>query len=232
MTTTAPSCKLAARTSTSSSGGTRTCSTTRRYAQAFPTGTEGKLVPAKPSTGAGKKPLRNAAELEGNWALMDRGVVSFSQKVRKAMEAGAVGVVLANDDTKMPDAIIDLESQGSDTGDYLTIPLMAVSFNEVRRLKKLYIQKGREDPEHHGVALKLIVDDKKHQKGKHKAGEDGGSLLDRLRGKKLHKSDSADIELTMMDLGLPEDAGAATPSCGPISTISTVTAVASSIPKN
>ena len=172
---------------------------------AFPTGIEGKLVPAKPSTGAGKKPLRNAAELEGNWALMDRGVVSFSQKVRKAMEAGAVGVVLANDDTKMPDAMIDLASQGSDTGDDLTIPLMAVSFNEGRRLKKLYIQKGREDPEHHGVALKLIVDDKKHQKGKHKAGEDG-SLLDRLRGKKLHKSDSADIELTMMDLGLPEDA--------------------------
>ena len=175
--------------------------------QAFPAGTEGKLVVAKPATGAGSKPLRNAADLKGNWALMDRGVVSFAQKARKAAEAGAVGIVLANDDTNSPDAIIDTTT-GSDGGSDITIPLMAISYNEGRRLKKLYVQKVRAAAaaEDYGVNLQLIVDEKKHQRGKNKAGEQRGSLFDRLRGKQLRKSSSADIELSMLDLEMPEDA--------------------------
>ncbi len=37
-----------------------------------------------------------AAQIQGKIALIDRGVVSFSDKIRRAQEAGAIGVVVAN----------------------------------------------------------------------------------------------------------------------------------------
>ena len=43
-----------------------------------------------------------SASLSGHIALIDRGVVPFSEKIRRAVEAGAVGVVVANNQPSQP----------------------------------------------------------------------------------------------------------------------------------
>jgi hypothetical protein len=47
-------------------------------------------------------PITNAAALVGKFALVDRGTCNFDAKVKAAQDAGAVGVVVANDDRTPP----------------------------------------------------------------------------------------------------------------------------------
>ena len=54
----------------------------------------GRVVSAKPSDAC--DPLRNATNLAGNIALIDRGTCLFVEKIRKVQEAGAIGVIMVN----------------------------------------------------------------------------------------------------------------------------------------
>ncbi len=54
------------------------------------------LVPSDPECGCGS--YFNAEEVEGKIALVERGECSFVSKVLKAEEAGAVGIIVTDDD--------------------------------------------------------------------------------------------------------------------------------------
>ena len=51
---------------------------------------------AGPTTTTPARPLTNAAAIAGNIALVDRGTCGFTIKVKNAQNAGASGVVVAN----------------------------------------------------------------------------------------------------------------------------------------
>ena len=73
----------------------------------------------------GCSPLSNAAEIAGNIALIDRGVCFFKEKVDNAQQAGAIGVIVANNGGQfigmadVPEvlATIDIPSLLVDTAD-------------------------------------------------------------------------------------------------------------------
>lgn len=57
---------------------------------------DGDTTPAGGSTSDACTPLVNAGAISGNIALVDRGVCPFTEKVKNAQDAGAVGVIVAN----------------------------------------------------------------------------------------------------------------------------------------
>lgn len=68
-------------------------------------GTTGNIVLVNSSTGVpaeGCGPLSNAAAIAGNIALVDRGSCNFSVKTINAQNAGAVGVIVANNAAGLP----------------------------------------------------------------------------------------------------------------------------------
>ena len=54
------------------------------------------LVPTEPPCGCGF--ITNAHQLEGKLALIERGDCSFVSKVIRAQDAGAVGVIVTDED--------------------------------------------------------------------------------------------------------------------------------------
>ncbi|XP_022200447.2 PRADC1-like protein [Nilaparvata lugens] len=54
------------------------------------------LVPIEPSDGCSYP--KNAEDLEGNIALVERGKCSFLSKTMRAQEAGAIGAIITDDD--------------------------------------------------------------------------------------------------------------------------------------
>src|SRR5690606_25202838 len=63
------------------------------------TGLTGNVVLGDDGTGAPSdacEPLVNGADIAGNIALVDRGTCTFVIKVKNAQDAGAVGVIVAN----------------------------------------------------------------------------------------------------------------------------------------
>jgi extracellular elastinolytic metalloproteinase len=73
-----------------------------------------------------------AGSLTGRIALIDRGTCTFIVKVKNAQGAGAVAVLVANNDTAAPDAAIAL---GGDPDPTVNIPSGGVSFNTGATLK-------------------------------------------------------------------------------------------------
>ena len=55
-----------------------------------------QVVDALAPTGDGCEALVNGAALDGNIALIDRGVCAFANKVQAAQDAGAIGVIVVN----------------------------------------------------------------------------------------------------------------------------------------
>ena len=72
----------------------------------------------------GCETLDNAADLAGKIAFIDRGNCQFLTKVQNAEAAGAIGVVIANNDTQRPDRVFDMG--GFDQS--VTIPSVMVSY--------------------------------------------------------------------------------------------------------
>ena len=141
--------------------------------EAFPSGTENRLIMSIPPHGGGSRPLRNADALRGHWVLMDRGSITFSEKARKAHAAGAVGLVLINNDMQAPDAIPQMSG---DTGGEVKIPILGISYNAGRRAKKLAVHGADQ-----GAKIELVIDDQKHAKGLRKAeGGDEHAILELL----------------------------------------------------
>ena len=96
-----------------------------------PASVNAELAIAKPfTTSSGtSSDLDNRGELAGKVVLMGRGIASLQARARAAQDAGAVGVIFANNDQAKPDAADELIV--NDLRDDLTvdIPVVMVSFN-------------------------------------------------------------------------------------------------------
>jgi PA domain len=99
-------------------------------------GTTGTLVlalddanAAGPTTFDACTPLTNAAAVAGNIALLDRGTCGFTVKVKNAQDAGAIGVVVADNAAGSPPAALG----GADPA--ITIPSARVTLPNGNQLK-------------------------------------------------------------------------------------------------
>lgn len=81
------------------------------------------LVIANPI--CGETPFVNVDQMKGSLALMERGVVSFAQKCKHAIEAGAVGVIVAQNSSKWPFVMDDSSAELG--GESVDIPVCMVS---------------------------------------------------------------------------------------------------------
>ncbi|WP_264548381.1 T9SS-dependent M36 family metallopeptidase [Flavobacterium sp. N2820] len=70
-------------------------------------------------------PAINAAALNGKIAVIRRGVCTFAEKVKFAQNAGAIAVIIVNNDTANPDQLVNMS--GADAT--ITIPAIFVSYN-------------------------------------------------------------------------------------------------------
>ncbi|TXB61388.1 PA domain-containing protein [Phaeodactylibacter luteus] len=72
------------------------------------------------------------ADVAGAIALVDRGVCGFPVKALSAQAAGAVGVIICNNDVANPDAILN---PGGDDGCQATIPTVFMSYNDCQAIR-------------------------------------------------------------------------------------------------
>ena len=74
--------------------------------------------------------ILNAGQLAGNVAIIERGQVSFVAKVRRAMDAGAVGVVIVNNVPAQPHMVIRMDDSAGNapTGGF-PIPAIMVGYS-------------------------------------------------------------------------------------------------------
>jgi hypothetical protein len=87
---------------------------------------DAKLVLAVPS--CAEADIENTAEVERNVAVIARGTCSFTEKVQRAVAAGAIAVIVTNNDQDYPDEIIRMHSEGGPEGGF-EIPVLGVSYN-------------------------------------------------------------------------------------------------------
>ncbi|MGA2661669.1 MAG: PA domain-containing protein, partial [Verrucomicrobiota bacterium] len=91
----------------------------------------GQLVVTQPPDDSSA--ITNASALKGNIALIDRGAVSFQQMVTNVSQAGAIGLIVADQQTS-PDRIVTMG--GSGTG--LTIPAVEINYSSGQVLHSAY----------------------------------------------------------------------------------------------
>lgn len=84
---------------------------------------------AGPSTTDGCSPLSNAAAVAGNIAMLDRGTCGFVVKVKNAQDAGAIGVIIADNAAGSPPADLG----GADPS--IFIPSVRVTISDGTALK-------------------------------------------------------------------------------------------------
>ncbi len=93
----------------------------------------GKLVYVDPAEGC-TTPV-NAAALRGNIALVDRGTCEFTAKIKLALEAGAIAVVVANNrDENSAEGIFPIE-MGAGAAGYQDVPSLMISLPDGLRIK-------------------------------------------------------------------------------------------------
>lgn len=96
------------------------------------TGFTGQLVEAFDANGATTGCAAIVTDVTGAVALIDRGACPFANKAFAAEAAGAIGVVLCNNDVANPDAVI---IPGGTDGCQLTIPTIMLSYNDCQALR-------------------------------------------------------------------------------------------------
>lgn len=104
-------------------------STASTFGPSFFRAVEGKLVRIEDDTAPINDSCSttvNTADISGNIAIIDRGACNFTAKVIFAQEAGAIGVIIANN--RDGDAIIVLG--GDDVDNAVQIPNMSISQND------------------------------------------------------------------------------------------------------
>ncbi len=74
------------------------------------------------------------SSVQGKLAFMDRGNCEYGTKALAAENAGAIAVVICNNDTDNPDARPDNFGGGVD-GDMVSIPAMAMSYNDCQTIR-------------------------------------------------------------------------------------------------
>ena len=87
---------------------------------------DGGTPGASPDPEDGCTAYTNGAEISGNIAVVRRGVCSFATKIRRAEAAGAIAVIMVNNNEAMPDEVI---SGGGTPDDPIDIPAVFISFN-------------------------------------------------------------------------------------------------------
>lgn len=96
------------------------------------TGFSGPLVQAEGADGSTTACGPIASDVAGAVALIDRGGCAFVEKALAAQAAGALGVVICNNDATNPDEVIQMN--GSD-GCQLSIPVLMLSYNNCQYLR-------------------------------------------------------------------------------------------------
>ncbi|MCJ8273405.1 MAG: M36 family metallopeptidase, partial [Psychrosphaera sp.] len=69
----------------------------------------------------------NADAMAGMVVIIDRGGCDFSAKAGRAQDAGAVGVLIANNDADNPDQLVNMGA--GDNPPNITIPVLSISYN-------------------------------------------------------------------------------------------------------
>ena len=87
----------------------------------------GRVVYADPPRAC--EDLKNADAIEGNIAMIDRGVCFFVDKIQRAMDAGAVAVIVVNSEGGPPIAM-------GTSGGKVDIPAMMISLRTGKELKE------------------------------------------------------------------------------------------------
>ena len=118
---------------------------------------EGELVPyldAESNTNLGCGPASNTEDLAGKIVLLRRGECTFVVKALRAQEAGAIGVIIANN-------VPGTATMGGD-GTGLTIPVVSVGRDEGTSLftalqnQKLFISLSQVNSENFSTGAKMI----------------------------------------------------------------------------
>jgi hypothetical protein len=116
------------------------------------TGVSGQLMPVStPATGAACLALAgaDATAVNGRIALIDRGVCGFAVKVKNAQNAGAIGVVIADNAAGSPAADLG----GADPT--ITIPAIRITLPDAIALKAKLVTRSRTSS---GVVATLKLD--------------------------------------------------------------------------
>jgi hypothetical protein len=93
------------------------------------TGLSANVAQASPADGCST--ITNTGAMSGRVALVDRGNCNFIVKVKNAQNAGAIGVIVVNNDTASPTAVIAMGG-GDPT---ITIPTVMISLNDGSTVK-------------------------------------------------------------------------------------------------
>ena len=94
---------------------------------------DSKLVFASPVTADSE--LQNADKVRGAVVVVMRGICSFEEKVQRGAAAGAVGVIVVNNDQENPDQVPNMTG-----GDFtFPIPVSGVSYHTGNLLAKVDI---------------------------------------------------------------------------------------------
>lgn len=96
-------------------------------------GTTANIVAASPANGC--TALSNGSAISGRLALIDRGSCNFDVKVQNAQNAGAVGVVVVNNDTVNPGAVIQMGGATTSIDVTIAITSVMISLNDGNTLK-------------------------------------------------------------------------------------------------
>lgn len=94
-----------------------------------PNGTFGSLAAAVPADAC--TAVTNGGDLAGRIALVDRGTCSFDGKVKRAQDAGAIGVVVANN----VEGVLTMGVADPAVAGAVTVPAVLVSLSDANRLK-------------------------------------------------------------------------------------------------
>ena len=107
----------------------------------FAIGEKRKVVKAAPFTAAREKGgLDNSSEVNGNVVIIMRGDISFSEKYDIAVNAGAVAVLIANNNGDKPDEVFHMgqkEYDDRNTGEK-SVPLAMISLNTWLKVSDLF----------------------------------------------------------------------------------------------
>ncbi|HXI22604.1 MAG TPA: PA domain-containing protein [Pyrinomonadaceae bacterium] len=96
-------------------------------------GTTGNIVSASPANAC--TALTNGSAISGRLALIDRGACNFDVKVQNAQNAGAVGVIVVNNDTTNPTAVIQMGGATTSIDVTIAITTVMISLNDGNTLK-------------------------------------------------------------------------------------------------
>ncbi|MCB9299741.1 MAG: T9SS type A sorting domain-containing protein [Lewinellaceae bacterium] len=95
-------------------------------------GFSGQLAEVEDADGSSTACAPIASDVSGAVALIDRGDCTFQAKAFAAQDAGAIGVVICNNDTSNPDVVIPF---GGSFSCPLAIPTVMLSYNACQELR-------------------------------------------------------------------------------------------------